>query len=701
MSRKIKKTLYLTVLLALVLAGTFLVSRFVGQTLPGVVKTESTVEPREGLILYLNMDDESINGTAIFDKSGSGNNGTINSVTTGVTGRINQAFDFPGAADTVTIDASFDPPAAGTVSFWAKSNGAPSVRERHFGIEDAWETRFETDGTIYFDLGIAGSQTTFRTQTAAITGTKWYHLVAAYDSVGNTYEVFIDGVSNKSGSATISDIGAGTLTIGLRTGNAEDFNGTIDEFRVYNRKLSTAEVAQLYNASKRAEIVNAPPREGLVGYWNMDDESVNGATVFDKSGHGNDGTKQGATGANNTPQSATGKINQALDFDGTDDYLDIADNAVLNITTNITVAGWIKLDILDTYQKVYSSGTQSNAWEFGISNTNEITFTELFIADNLSDTSLSADLWYHVAFVKSGDSGANIAFYLNGVADGTASVGSVSTPSGSKKIGRRGDISSDYINGRIDEVRVYNRALSAAEITALYNYRPATVSTSQNSKNANGLVGLWSFNGQDMDWASTTAEALDRSGQGNNGDVTNFGQGSVRPGKVGQALSFDGVDDVIKAPSGALNLTSSITFSAWFKPDGTNGNNGRVLAWDSGSTRPYEIEVDEAGTENLSCFVNSSSDTGTVTVTGTVNDRWYHMVCVYDSVGGTFTMYLDGVAQTPDTASGSITYSGFGEQRLLIGDDPDQNNFSGLIDEVRVYNRALSAVEVLELYQGR
>jgi len=92
-----------------------------------------------------------------------------------------------------------------------------------------------------------------------------------------------------------------------------------------------------------------------------------------------------------------------------------------------------------------------------------------------------------------------------------------------------------------------------------------------------GLVGHWTFDGPDMNWSSTTAEVLDRSGNNNHGNLLNSGAAAAAPGKLGQGMKFDGVDDYI-------NLSSPISLddieeqggggfavSVWIKADTMGG----------------------------------------------------------------------------------------------------------------------------------
>ena len=88
----------------------------------------------------------------------------------------------------------------------------------------------------------------------------------------------------------------------------------------------------------------------------------------------------------------------------------------------------------------------------------------------------------------------------------------------------------------------------------------STLNQSQNDLVTNGLVGLWSFNGDDI--SGTTA--YDRSSGGNNGTLTS-GPTAVK-GKVGQALSFDGTDDYVSIPDLSLAASTGVTLSAWVNP---------------------------------------------------------------------------------------------------------------------------------------
>jgi len=171
-----------------------------------------------------------------------------------------------------------------------------------------------------------------------------------------------------------------------------------------------------------------------------------------------------------------------------------------------------------------------------------------------------------------------------------------------------------------------------------------------------GLVGYWSFNSPDM--AGVTA--YDRSGQGNNGTLTN---GPVRAiGKIGQALDFDGSNDYVDIGAGPSSVNS---VSFWVYPKTTT-----------------EYFVNLTGTTDYIW-----SDAGTITATGITSPTIYVNGIVSSTLVANQWQHVAVVTNTAENAS-----------NLDIGRTQDLNNLEGLIDDVRVYNRALSPDEIRRLY---
>ena len=121
-----------------------------------------------------------------------------------------------------------------------------------------------------------------------------------------------------------------------------------------------------------------------------------------------------------------------------------------------------------------------------------------------------------------------------------------------------------HFDGSIDDVRVYNRALTATEVAGLYQSGLAKINSSQSPGTlSQGLVGWWTMDGADTVWSSPTAGVeYDRSGNGNTGTLTNMTRsGSPTVGKIGQALKFDGTDQLYDATDVSASEAQLLPFA--------------------------------------------------------------------------------------------------------------------------------------------
>jgi len=449
---------------------------------------------------------------------------------------------------------------------------------------------------------------------------------------------------------------------------------------------------------------------GLVGYW-----SFNGQDMDWAKNQATNRSSSYATGTLYNMSTSTspvpGKVGQALSFDGVDDYIQINDSASFTLTNGYTLSAWIYLQNTNFGDGVavigqWGAGGAGNAsWAFYISPSKYIGIHnhDGSVTKSLVDntTPLNTNQWYYITGVyDGGTSGTNGHLYINGklVKEGTLAA----LPQDSSYwvgIGRVAAMGSNaYFKGLIDEVRIYNRALSAEEIWDQYRVTAGKfqINNPVTDRWTNGLVGYWSFNGQDMDWASTTAEALDRSGNNNNGNVVNFNKESVVPGKVGQALKFDGVDDYVDAGnSPSLQFDTALTVEAWIKQATTPTNVSSIV---TKGIQTWEFFVNSNGKIRLRMQTGASAWDlyGTSILTP---GQWFHVVGVYDSVAEKAKVYVNGVKENEATRTGLINYSTANPVRIGIRSPGTTLPFNGLIDEVRIYNRALSAEEIWEHYR--
>lgn len=192
-----------------------------------------------------------------------------------------------------------------------------------------------------------------------------------------------------------------------------------------------------------------------------------------------------------------------------------------------------------------------------------------------------------------------------------------------------------------------------------------------------GLFGHWSFD---------DGTASDQSGNGRNG--TMYGGFSATTGKIGQALSFDGVKSY--ADIGSLDLTTDFTISAWIKTNGSAGNQSIM-------SKNYETYQFFVTPTNSISFQGNNSNLVTTSANAIILNNWHHVVVTYGSATGA-RIYVDGfLVKEKPTATNPL---GVNNVVTKIGamNRIAQNFFNGLIDDVRIYNRPLSSADIQELY---
>jgi len=494
-----------------------------------------------------------------------------------------------------------------------------------------------------------------------------------------------------------------------------------DFFTVGEEKYIPGETGELYALSSD---------DNLVAYYKLDGNA--------NDEKGNNGVVRGAT-------LTSGKIGQAYNFDGVDDYINISGvswSQVLSPESSFTITAWINPGSPLKELPIVAQ-RHSTSWFFG----HKASHLTLKMDDSYLDgtTTLSPNTWYHVAVTYNGATNLSI-LYLNGVSDKSSTLYDSFSAENRLYIGYESRFNLNF-SGIIDEVRIYNTALTAIQVTEVYNYDPTTTTCtdSDNGKNYNvrgTAAGLNSSSQQvsitDSCSGSVLTESFCRADNrvaletytcangcsdgacsgapvtpteknpvsyykfennandeyGRNNAVAN-GSGFVA-GKNGQGASFDGNDYIEVPDSASLDINKQVTLAAWINPSNTSSWRRIVAKSHTSNSIPYTmygLMFDDKNHLRMEIAKGNVQNVVNGNLVIPVN-LWTHVAGVYD--GSAMKIYVNGVLDNSSSLTGDIDTN---NMPLSIGRSGyNRNYFAGIIDEVRVYNISLNDSEIQALY---
>ena len=575
------------------------------------------------------------------------------------------------------------------------------------------------DFSVNYDLN-SGDQLTVAALTRVNDG-DWHHVCGVVDRDEETVHLFIDGIDDigetgcswlpqaDSSGFGLSDSETTPFIIGNKDQTTSHWNGEIDEVRIYRRALSQAEVEELMN------LPTEPPQppdlnNGLVGHFPLDEDGN------DVSGNGHHGTPQGGVSFVSDPQRG-----QVANFDGIDGAINMGDVDDFEILDGSkSFSAWIKttddlstksMHVLsmqkvdgnvDGYRLTLRSTSLCSPGTTFFSVDYDWAHNESLAVGTIQQ--LNDGAWHHVCAVVDRDE-ETVHLYVDGVEDigesgcswlpSADSTGYGSSDSGSApfQIGRH--LAGGNWAGQIDEVRIYDRALSQAEVDELIN-----LPTEPPGLN-DGLVGHFRLDN----------DGNDTSGNGHHGTPMG-GISFVNDPERGQVASFNGVDGVIDC--GDVDdfevFDGSMSFSVWIKTafDGADGMNFLTMLNKQEDFDGYRFLIrNDCSPGALDFSVNYDFNAGeqlTVAASTRVNDgAWHHVCGVVDRTEETVHLYIDGVDDIGETGcswfpradSTGYESSDSGSTPFFLGNRyQTSTHWNGMMDEVRIYNRALSGSEV-------
>jgi len=421
------------------------------------------------------------------------------------------------------------------------------------------------------------------------------------------------------------------------------------------------------NPMKETTVAPSYPTDGLVSLWHFDENSGN--TAYDSQGE-NNGNISGA-------EWITGISGSALDYNNEDGGTIIPKNSSLNITGNqLSLSVWFKLSeigddgcfIFDRTKYVVRID-QLGKLLFGIYNP-DWSYANIDWTNRIIDTD-----WHNL--INTYD-GSIMKMYLDGELLGTSEAsGNLRSTTSDVYIGNQSSI--NFFNGRIDEVAIYNRALTVQEVSKVYNTTP-----NPGGENS-GLISDWPLN------ENSGEIAYDQTG---NNNATIFGA-QWEPGVNGSCLKFNGISNYAVAPNAEnLNPVSQVTVMAWAK---TYENKTAKIA-QKGDWDGHGVNQDKwSGWKGHIRLENNQSESIDWQNGIPVFDEWYHVCVTYD--GNIMKLYVNGQLRNSKEVSGNLKIN---NRTFSIGSDNGaQKFFNGCIDDVRFYGTALDQTTIQAIYNNQ
>ena len=450
---------------------------------------------------------------------------------------------------------------------------------------------------------------------------------------------------------------------------------------------------------------NIPDEGGLVGYWSLNESDLNNATIFqDLSGNGNNGTSA------NTPSFVSdqnGVPNQAMDFNGSSDVITLGTEEDLG-TTN-TISFWMN-NANTTQQVMIGTTSVSESTIYSWDDTDRIHYRVYSTGGAEKETEewdavIEHNIWNHFVFVRSA---GTVTLYINGVNEGSQTITQSGYSTLVGKVGNYGGANSYAVDGYLSDVAIYNKALSQAEISALYSASRTTAkvkidTTNPNKYSVGSLQKKLILDMPLMTKYTKSATILsDKTPYGNDG--TNHGADIQTNytdfGGDNQYISITNSDILYFGVAGE-NPDIPFSISAWINADSIGNfviiNKGRV-----GTNNEYVLGTDAS--EKLYIRITDETNRGQFTITSQNalnNTIWYHIVGTYDGSGSSegLNLYQNASLISIDvSSSGSYSHMRNLGADIYIGFDNGSDYSDGKMANIKMWNRVLTLTEIQLLY---
>lgn len=717
-----------------------------------VVVTETGLP--SGPVAEWRFDELSWDGSAgeILDNSGNGYNGSaVNSTPT--SGFLCNAADLSatGTADYLSLNAAaLDGLGDFTLSAWVTSSrtGIQTIVSAAQSASELNEATFMFNSNTEFWPQLR--QTPFDNSTLLATSQDiadggWHHVVWVRTRSTSQTCLYIDGASQgcvtHPNGANFLDVVSSGLIIGQEQDSiaggfdaTQAWDGLVDELLVFNSALTSSSVTTIYNNQLAGNNYDGTaricptPLPAPVAEWQMEQSGWTGSAgeVTDSSGNGLNLTAfNGALNSNSGP-AISGDPGTCYygDFNGSNQYLAIADNSLLDISDNLSITAWINPRSLPG-SGLMSILSKDENYEFHLTPAGEIFWWWGGGAQELttSGANISPNNWYHIAITF--ESGAQV-IYVNGVALGSNNWnGSLTLNSDPLQIGQDQNFAGRYFNGAIDEVQIYNATLTESHVNEIMAQTHPCSATSICTVIHSDDFATVSYSGGTPDWSSNWIETNDNN---------SAASGAVAV--VNNALRIRNSSNVSVTRELDLSAALSASFSVDISSANLDGNDRFQIIVSNNGGASYSVleqvqnDLNASRTYDISAFVGPNTRIGFRSIQGfnqsneyvafdnvavTITEPCDNNVLVLTHDGSAINCYREAVSIRVENASGVLQTSYTGTITLSTSggngfwDTVDDNGTSsdsangtlsnsGLNNGVATYNFTAADAGTVTLY---
>jgi hypothetical protein len=389
-----------------------------------------------------------------------------------------------------------------------------------------------------------------------------------------------------------------------------------------------------------------------------------------------------------------GQINYGAGFNGSSSYVSISatNTTPLDLSQeNYSISAWVKFDTFSGDRAIISKWGSSASLRsilWWVSN-GSIKFIEGGSADSIQSSTAtlsSTGTWYHLVYIRSA---SESKIFINGSLDSTFARTQTIRQGGTEPyyLGSQSAGGFKNLDGSIDQVRIFNKALSSSEVSTLYAETACVYTCTTDT----------------VDYPTTNVAyyKLDNSAEDEtgiyDGTATNI---NYTFGRFGQAAVFNGSSSYIDT-NYTLTSDTSVSFSFWLNVNDYASNDHYIFSdlSSSGTDRRLGIRITSSGYFAIDVSSNGTNIDSSIYSSAISKNQWIHYVVVLD--GTSYNLYQDGSSVYTDTLTQTLSAGG---RSLIMGRAGDYNPatnyyFDGKIDQVRFFSSALTSTQVTELYE--